>query len=144
MLALMAICSKRGPWECSPSAHSGLLLLFLSDKSSWKHLQICGSSIPGMIVSHQCHPTLSLCLAEVMCCMSTRSMLLKRVESRITGTLTSQHKCLYQCKNPVTILTCCLLRKRLSQDLVSQIHFYMTFSYRSSQKHPSRRTCAHC
>lgn len=57
MLPLMDISSDGGPWERSPTAHSGLLLLFLSDKSSWKHLLISGNSIPGMIISHQCHAT---------------------------------------------------------------------------------------
>lgn len=62
MLSLTAISSDGHPWERSPTAHSGLLLLFLSDKSSWKHLEISGNSIPSMIISHQWYPTLCHCI----------------------------------------------------------------------------------
>jgi len=54
-------------------------------------------------------------------------MSLKRVKSHMTGTFTSQHK------NPVTILTSGVLRKQFLQDVISRIHFCITFSYRSKK-----------
>lgn len=76
-------------------AHGNVLLLLIQVSSSYSY-QI---SPPGNILRSLA--ALSLPWPSVtgdLCCLSTRSSLLRRVKSHMTGTLTFQHKCLYHCK----------------------------------------------